>query len=132
MGGRGSSSGMSGGGALPKGQPEVTISTYYRQNSRFGSHYGDSVYEASEVSPGHINFSYAQPHFPKESQKANTKEVEFKIKHGAETHYNNGNTKFHGINWSKVNQVSGQTYSMRSDLKDMGFRWDKGSNSWKK
>jgi hypothetical protein len=47
MGGRGSKSGINS-GALNKNAKEQVIETYYRKNSRYGSHYGQEVLGAKE------------------------------------------------------------------------------------
>ena len=37
-----------------------------------------------------------------------------------------------GIDWDKVNSVSGKTYNVKALLKEKGFRWDGADKSWKK
>lgn len=37
-----------------------------------------------------------------------------------------------GIDWDKVKTVSGQTYNVKSLLKDKGFKWDKANKVWSK
>lgn len=129
MGGRGGSGGFSSSALDPKAKT-VTIETYYRRSGRFGSHYGDSVLEAKQTSDGNIVFSYADANFSNDRQKANTQDVTFEIKHGAVTHFNNGRTQFYGINWDKVKSVSGQTYDIKSYIKDKGFKWDRENKRW--
>ena len=127
MGGRGSASGLSGGGgALDQNAKTVTISTYYR---RSGHYFGENVYQIREEAPGHITIGRAQPYFVGNNSKANTQDVEYYIKHGAEL-YGKGNVEWHGVNWNKVKSVSGQTYDLKHDIKSKGFRWNSENKSW--
>lgn len=121
MGGRGGASGLSNknAAALPKDAKEITIETYYRKSRRY---YGTSVLEARETSDGNISFAYAEADFVDGYSKANTQNVVFRIKHGAEKH--NNTIHFHGIDWDNVKSVSGKTYDIKSELSSMGFRWD--------
>lgn len=132
MGGRGGSSGFTSNNtsALPKDSKEITIETYYRKNSMYGSHYGDSVYRATEESDGNIVFSYADPSFSNSRPNANTREVTFKITHGAVTSFNSGNTQFYGINWDNVKSVSGKTFDIKGYIKEKGFKWDAKEKKW--
>lgn len=136
MGGRGGSSGLgkSGrgirSGALQKNAEVVTIETSYRRKSIAGSHYEDSVLKATETSDGKIVFSYADGYFKNDRPKANSHDVIFYIKHGAVIHFNNKRTKFYGINWDNVKSVSGQTFDIKSHLKEKGFHWDREKKMW--
>lgn len=132
MGGRGSSSNFQSSGALQAKAPEITIETYYRKSGRAGSHYGDSVIKAVETSKGEIEFQNAQGEFDNSRPNANTVDVTFKIRHGAVTNFNNGSTKFYGINWDNVTSVSGQTYNIRQEIKEHGFKWDGKNKKWVK
>lgn len=129
MGGRGGASGFSN-SALDQEAEKITIETYYRRSGRFGAHYGDSVLNATQKSNGNIVFSYAIGDFSDDHPKANTQNVTFEIRHGAVTHFNNRKTVFYGINWDKVKTISGQTYDIKSQIKDKGFRWNKKSKKW--
>lgn len=132
MGGRGGSSGMSSVSALdPKAKKQV-IETYYRRSGKYGSHYGDSVMEATAGGDGEISFNYAKANFKNRFDKANTQDVTFEIAHGSVTHFNNGNTTFYGINWDKVKSVTGNTYDIKGELKDKGFSWDGKGKKWVK
>lgn len=37
-----------------------------------------------------------------------------------------------GVSWDKVKSVSGQTYNLKSDIKNKGFRWDGARKMWVK
>lgn len=126
MGGRGGSSGFNNNNtALPKNSPEITIDTYYRR----GSGYGQNVLEAIETSQGAIKFINATADFLDDRIKANTRDVQFKIRNGAVYHNKRG-YEFHGINWDKVNSVSGETYAMKEEIKEKGFKWDRDNKRW--
>ena len=62
MGGRGSKSGINS-GALNKTAKEQVIETYYRKNSRYGSHYGKEVLGAKEGKNGEITLSTENARF---------------------------------------------------------------------
>lgn len=127
MGGRGGSSGLSAGsGVIDKGAKARTIETVYREARGWqGSYYKDEVLEAVDAGNGEVHFQYATPESREKTANTNrTQYVTFKLKAGAE----NGNV--FGVNWDKVKAVSGQTYNMKSDIKDRGFRWDGAKKMW--
>lgn len=130
MGGRGSSSGFSRktNAVLDANAKEITIKTYYRKRGNFGAHYGDIVMEAVSHDDGKISFEKAYGDFDKNG--SNTTDVVFKIRHGSVTHFNNGQTTFYGINWENVKEVSGKTYDIKSELRNMGFKWDGIAKKW--
>lgn len=133
MGGRGGTSFFSAKNSVldPKAKEQV-IETYYRRSGRAGSHYGDSVFEATVGPDGEISFDYATAHFKNRFDNSNTQDVTFKIKHGAVQHFNSGSTEFYGINWDNVKSVSGQTFSIKDHIKDLGFRWSGKDKKWVK
>lgn len=56
---------------------------------------------------------------------------EITIKYGyndTAPHTENGDV--FGVNWDNVKSVSGQTYDLRSEIKDRGFRWDGKNKRW--
>ena len=129
MGGRGSTSGMSGGGSnsvIDSKAKTRTIETEYKKGSGFGGgYYKSEVLEAVENGKGNLKFLYATPEKREQTAKTNkTQYLTYKLKAGAE----NGET--FGINWDNVKSVSGQTYNLRSEVKDRGFKWDGKTKSW--
>lgn len=129
MGGRGSSSGLSRGGRNSVIDPKAkirTIETEYKKSGGFGGgYYKAEVLEAVEDGKGGIKFLYATPEKREQTAKTNkTQYLTYKLKAGAE----NGET--FGINWDNVKSVSGQTYNLRSEVKDRGFKWDGKTKSW--
>lgn len=131
MGGRGGSSGsggrLSGGGAISATKERTITTTYFSAQSRGGSRFKDEVLEATADKNGNVDFSYATPEFHGPSAKTNkTQEVSYKLLAGAV----NGET--FGINWDKVNSVSGLTWSVRSEAKEAGLKWDAKTKTWRR
>lgn len=128
MGGRGSSSGMSGKSVIDRSAKTRTIETVYRGARGFqGSYYKDTILEAIDKGGGSLEFVYATPESREKTAKTNrTQYVTFKLKAGAE------NGDVFGVNWDNVKSVSGQTYDIKSEIKDRGFRWDGKNKRWVK
>lgn len=124
MGGRG---GSSGGGAIVAGKAQTITTTYYSSRSMGGSRFKNEVLEATADKKGNVTFSYATPTFSGPSAKTNkTQDVTYKVKAGAI------DGKTFGINWSKVNSISGQTYSLRAAAKAAGLKWDGPTKTWRR
>ena len=124
MGGRG---GSGGGGAIVAGKPQTITTTYYSSRSIGGSRFKNEVLEATADKKGNVTFSYATPTFSGPSAKTNkTQDVTYKVKAGAV------DGKTFGINWSKVNSISGQTYSLRAAAKAAGLKWDGPTKTWRR
>ena len=124
MGGRG---GSGGGGAIVAGKPQTITTTYYSSRSIGGSRFKNEVLEATSDKKGNVTFSYATPTFNGPPAKTNkTQDVTYKVKAGAV----DGET--FGIIWSKVNSISGQTYSLRSAAKAAGLKWDGATKTWRR
>lgn len=125
MGGRGGSSGFSR-NVINESSKQRTIETVYRERRGFsGSYYKDTILEALDNGGGELSFVYATPESREKTAKTNrTQYVTFKLRAGAE----NGNV--FGVNWDNVKSVSGQTYDLRSEIKDRGFKWDGKAKKW--
>ena len=124
MGGRG---GSGGGGAIVAGKPQTITTTYYSSRSIGGSRFKNEVLEATADKKGNVTFSYATPTFSGPSAKTNkTQDVTYKVKAGAV------DGKTFVINWSKVNSISGQTYSLRGAAKAAGLKWDGSTKTWRR
>lgn len=128
MGGRGASSGMSRNSVIDRGAKTRTIETVYREARGYsGSYYKDTILEAVDRGNGSLEFVYATPDSREKTAKTNrTQYVTYKLKAGAE------NGDVFGVNWDNVKSVSGQTYDLRSEIKDRGFRWDGKNKRWVK
>lgn len=135
FGGRGSSSGAGGGGnsataskdgTLMAMQPREITTTHFLSGSMGGSRYKDEVLEAKTDNNGNLTFDYATPKsYSGPSAKTNkTEQVTYEVSHGAV----NGET--FGIDWSKVNSISGQTYALRQEAKAAGLHWDSKKKQW--
>ena len=124
MGGRG---GAGGGGAITAKKETTITTTYFSAGSRGGSRFKNEVLEAKADKSGNVTFSYANGKFHGPSAKTSkTQDVTYKLKAGAV----DGET--FGINWSKVNSISGQTYSLRSAAKAAGLKWDGATKTWRR
>lgn len=128
MGGRGSSGGGFKGSADGTIMPGTarTIETIYRESRGMSpAYYKDQVLEATTDGEGNLIFSYAKADsFEKTAKTNRTNYVTYTLQAGAV----NGET--FGINWSKVNSISGQTYSLRKAAKDAGLKWDGTKKRW--
>ena len=131
MGGRGAGSGVRGGGSadgvIMSGATR-TIETVYREARGWQkSYYKDEVLEANTDGKGNVTFSYAKADSYEKTAKTNrTNYVTYTLNAGAV----NGET--FNIDWSKVNSISGQTYSLRSAAKSAGLSWDSKEKKWKR
>ena len=131
MGGRGGTSGISGGGSadgvITSGATR-TIETVYREARGWQkSYYKDEVLEATTDGKGNVTFSYAKADSYEKTAKTNrTNYVTYTLNAGAV----NGET--FNIDWSKVNSISGQTYNLRDAAKSAGLKWDSAEKKWKR
>lgn len=131
MGGRGGASGVRSGGSadgvITSGATR-TIETVYREARGWQeAYYKDEVLEATTDGKGNVTFSYAKADsFEKTAKTNRTNYVTYTLKAGSV----NGET--FNIDWSKVNSISGQTYSLRSAAKNAGLSWDSTEKKWKR
>ena len=98
---------------LKYAQPEE----YYEQNSK-------TTYGLYELKSGITNAERIHGSREFNDRRA----TESKVK--PENEY--GEIKSVGIDWNKVNSVTGQTYNIKGLLKDKGFKWNGADKSWKK
>ena len=135
---------MSGGGKTSKADREIQrqsggvftsaaptrIETIYRDRSRqrgsfARNSYDDEVLEAKADANGNVTFSYAKGGDFQRTAKTNVRvNVSYDLVAGAV------NGKTFNIDWSKVNSVSGQTYSVRDQAKAAGLKWDGKGKKW--
>lgn len=119
----------SSGGALTNVEPQTIRATHYLRGSRSaasGVYYNNEVLDATADKDGNVTFTYATPTWRSgPGAKTNkTETVEFTIKNGAI------NGKTYGVNWEKVNSISGQTFNLRSTAKEAGLKWDSKNKMW--
>lgn len=126
MGGRGNSSGMASGGVLDRKAPVRELEAVYREARGFSpGYYKGTILEAIDAKNGELQFVYATPELREKTAKTNrTTYLTYKLRSGAD------NGEVFGVNWDNVKVVSGQTYDIRSELKERGFRWDKENKRW--
>lgn len=130
--GRGSSgkvvNGASKDGSLLAVNPRQIETTHFLYGSRSGNSYRDTVLEATTDENGNLTFSYATPvNRSGPSAKTNkTESVTYELRHGAI----NGRT--FGIDWAKVQSISGQTYDLRDEAKRAGLSWDSQKKIWRR
>lgn len=136
FGGRGGGSGGGGGagyvkgssdGALVKAKKQIIEGTFREARGWGGSYHKEEVLEATTDGKGNLTFSYAQPVTrTKTSQTNRTQHLTYEVAHGAL------DGKTFGINWSKVNSISGQTYNLRAEAKANGLSWDGVNKRWRR
>lgn len=126
MGGRGGQSGIKASGVIDRNAKVRTIEAVYREaRGRTGSYYKDTILEAVDNGNGELSFEYATPESREKTAKTNrTQYLTYKLRAGAE------NGDVFGVNWDNVKSVSGQTYDIKSEIKDRGFKWDGKNKKW--
>ena len=118
-------------GALLNVSITRVTATAYLPGSRtaaYGTTYKPEVLEAVTDGKGNLTFTHAYPiNSVKPSAKTNkTAEAIFEITHGAI----DGDTV--GIDWSKVNSISGRTFSLRQEAKANGLKWEPKRKVWRR
>lgn len=89
--------------------------------------YDTEVLETTTDGKGNLTFEYAQPDTKEKTAKTNkTNYLTYNVQAGAV------DGKSFGINWDKVQSISGQTYNMRAEAKAHGLTWDGATKSWKR
>lgn len=135
FGGRGGGSGSAGGGYV-KGSSDGTLMRAKKQTiettmieGRGWSRttYKNEVLEATTDGKGNLTFGYASPTQNVKTAKTNkTHYVTYEVAHGAV------DGKTFGIDWSKVNSIGGQTYSVKDEAKAAGLRFDGATKTWRR
>lgn len=112
----------------PSAEPREIEAVYREARGYYSSYYKNEILQASaDDHTGELSFDYATPEKREKTSKTNkTQYLTYKVKAGAE----DGDT--FGINWDKVKSVSGQTYGIRAELKERGFKWDGKTKKWRK
>lgn len=141
MGGRGSSGSKGAGGSAfkpggaksPLGKPEPT--EYFNERSKSsGFRWKRTNLEASYVNKKEGSIHLDSPKdVSYENVNRNTTEARGKISHGfINTANGSMNGKWVGINWNNVKEVTGNTFAIKNDLKEKGFKWNSNTQSWMK
>lgn len=138
MGGRGSSGGSTGGAAKQRagaskdgtiiGGAPRKIESYLREARGWSPGYhNDEILEATTDGSGNLTFRYAKADSYTKTAKTNrTVYTEYTVQAGAV------NGKSFGINWDKVNSISGQTYNLRGEAKEHGLVWNGQKKQWRR
>lgn len=111
------------------GGAKKTIETSYIERGGFAgrNRYKSEVLEAETDGKGNLTFYYATPETNTKLAKTNlTHYVTYNVQAGAV------DGKSFGINWDKVQSVSGQTYNLRAEAKAHGLSWDGATKSWRR
>lgn len=128
--GSGSASTRMGGskdGAILGGAKKQIEARYIEGRGWQRGRYDTEVLEATTDGKGNLTFGYAQPDTSEKTAKTNkTNYLTYNVQAGAV------DGKSFGINWDKVQSISGQTYNMRAEAKAHGLTWDGATKSWKR
>lgn len=128
--GSGSASTRMGGskdGAILGGAKKQIEARYIEGRGWQRGRYDTEVLEATTDGKGNLTFEYAQPDTKEKTAKTNkTNYLTYNVQAGAV------DGQSFGINWDKVQSISGQTYNMRAEAKAHGLTWDGATKSWKR
>lgn len=114
-------------GTITGGQPKTIEARYIEGRGWQRGRYDTEVLEATTDGKGNLTFDYAQPDTKEKTAKTNkTNYLTYNVQAGAV------DGKSFGINWDKVQSISGQTYNMRAEAKAHGLTWDGATKSWKR
>lgn len=114
-------------GAIAGGAKRTIEARYIEGRGWQRGRYDTEVLEATTDGKGNLTFGYAQPDTKEKTAKTNkTNYLTYNVQAGAV------DGKSFGINWDKVQSISGQTYSMRAEAKAHGLTWDGATKSWKR
>lgn len=126
MGGRGASGGSAQTGAIGRDKP-ITV-----QNEKSKSGYNawrHTVLEAIDDGKGNITIGYPTA-ISYDHPNKNTTVANYSLKAGIYDQMGDRTLQSHNINWNKVQSVSGQTFDIKSFIRDQGFTWDGKQKSW--
>ena len=128
--GSGSASTRMGGskdGSIIGGAKKTVEARYIEGRGWNRGRYDTEVLEATTDGKGNLTFNYAQPDSREKTAKTNkTNYLTYNVQAGAV------DGKSFGINWDKVQSVSGQTYNLRAEAKAHGLSWDGATKSWRR
>lgn len=128
--GSGSASTRMGGskdGSIIGGAKKTVEARYIEGRGWNRGRYDTEVLEATTDGKGNLTFDYAQPDSREKTAKTNkTNYLTYNVQAGAV------DGKPFGINWDKVQSVSGQTYNLRAEAKAHGLSWDGATKSWRR
>lgn len=117
---------MSGSGAIGNAKP---ISLQNEKSWSSGGQWKRTVLEAQDDGNGNLTIGYATAK-SYEHPNRNTTIAKYELKAGIYNQMGDSSLQTHNINWDRVQSVSGQTYDIKSYIKDRGFKWDGKTKSW--
>lgn len=134
MGGRGSGGGVNAAksrgsvdGTILSGEPRQIESQLREARGWNPRYHKDEILEAKTDGNGNLTFIHAVADSYEKTAKTNrTVYTKYTIRAGAI----NGET--FNIDWSKVQSISGQTYSLRNAAKNAGLSWDNEKKIWRR
>lgn len=110
---------------------DSTVDLVNERSRSSGNTWRYTILEASG-SGEDISLDYANP-ISYEHPNNNTTVAKYKLKSGVYIGQpGDRSTNYHNLDLSKAKSVSGKTYDIKDDLKEAGFRWDRGSRKWVK
>ena len=135
MGGRGGSSGMGGGNSAKRysGDGAIELTAQPIEVMRDTRDKG-IVLEATTDNKGNITLKYAEP-YEYEKKNSRSSYAKYKLSAGITDMNSSGRNdeiRSVGINWDKVNTVSGKTWGTQYLMKENGFKWDSAKKMWEK
>lgn len=114
-------------GSIIGGAKKTVEARYIEGRGWNRGRYDTEVLEATTDGKGNLTFDYAQPDSREKTAKTNkTNYLTYNVQAGAV------DGKSFGINWDKVQSVSGQTYNLRAEAKAHGLSWDGATKSWRR
>lgn len=130
MGGRGSSSmgaKKGGGGIIGNEKPLELARDHIRSRAGRAK---ENIYSVN-VSGKTVEVGYSRPE-SYERVSSNRNREHHKLVAGFYTDTWAGDVKTHNIDLSKADVVRGETYDLRSLLKESGFTWNPSSKEWRR
>lgn len=128
--GSGSASTRMGGskdGAIIGGAKKTVKARYIEARGWSRGWHDTEVLEATTDGKGNLTFDYARPDSWEKKAKTNkTNYLTYNVQAGAV------DGESFGINWDKVQSVSGKTYNLRAEAKAHGLSWDGATKSWRR
>ena len=114
-------------GSIIGGAKKTVEARYIEGRGWNRGRYDTEALEATTDGKGNLTFDYAQPDSREKTAKTNkTNYLTYNVQAGAV------DGKSFGINWDKVQAVSGQTYNLRAEAKAHGLSWDGATKSWRR
>jgi hypothetical protein len=144
FGGRGGSSGGGGGGGAASSSPYISEDNTLMRGEpleaimeTYSGSFADDRYVLEAKTDGKGNLTLSKPSAKEyEEWNSNTTYGHYEIKNGItnSTGYRGRDhePKVVNIDFANVKSVQGQTYPARRLMRELGFRWDGSTKTWRK